>query len=655
MNKKKVFLKFAEYFYFSTAMLFLFTIPVHAYIDPSVVTYGIQAIAGIAIALGTFFGVYWRKIRRMLIKNSDAGKNSDEPDYLIFSDPQSDSPRILGTPVSVSAQEKPAAKKQHGLSAAVWLSAALSFMLCLYAPLEIYFTNISEFEYDIYAFYKYILLLFAAAAVIIALLYFIACKLNKKFFTLCLLIGFICFMAFYIQGNFLTGDLPPTDGREVDWSMYHKQEMQSLILWIAVAAASVLALIILKKDKFYTVVRLLSAGIAGILLITLVTLGFRNNGFRHKSQIFPGISNMNVMSDDQNFVIFVADALDSKAFRYLLETSDPEYAEYFEDFTYYPDTLAMYPYTKLAVPQIITGIPYECQAEFEQYYKNSTRDSVFLNRLDALGYINGIYDMQDVLFDDPFIQKSENVVEAPYGIRDPKVFLADELRMSFFLYMPYQLKKYEPYALFNLTNQKPAREHYDWHDDIIYDYLRNTEFTTAPEKRFRYIHIEGAHPPYQYDKNVNDVEDTPAASYEGNVQAAVTIIHTYLENLKKINAYDNSIIIFMADHGYADDNHSKNRYNPILMIKGLNESHEFNISDKPVSYESLESIYLNLLDGASGDSAVEDPRTHGTVVRRYFNHDFYNLGELFEFTVTDKTAAEPKIESEQSRVLTLAN
>ena len=52
---------------FSTAFLFLNTLPVKAaYIDPSVMTYAIQAISGVVIALGTFIGVYGKRIRRAL-------------------------------------------------------------------------------------------------------------------------------------------------------------------------------------------------------------------------------------------------------------------------------------------------------------------------------------------------------------------------------------------------------------------------------------------------------------------------------------------------------------------------------------------------------------------------------------------------------------
>lgn len=35
-----------------------------AYVDPSVMSYTVQAIAGVAIALGVVVGVVWRKVKR---------------------------------------------------------------------------------------------------------------------------------------------------------------------------------------------------------------------------------------------------------------------------------------------------------------------------------------------------------------------------------------------------------------------------------------------------------------------------------------------------------------------------------------------------------------------------------------------------------------
>lgn len=37
---------------------------VKMYLDPSVMTYAIQAIAGVVIALGAVVGVYWRKAKK---------------------------------------------------------------------------------------------------------------------------------------------------------------------------------------------------------------------------------------------------------------------------------------------------------------------------------------------------------------------------------------------------------------------------------------------------------------------------------------------------------------------------------------------------------------------------------------------------------------
>ena len=50
-----------RYAYFLTCFAVMFTLPAHAYLDPSVMTYAIQIVAGIAVAVGAVVGVYWRK------------------------------------------------------------------------------------------------------------------------------------------------------------------------------------------------------------------------------------------------------------------------------------------------------------------------------------------------------------------------------------------------------------------------------------------------------------------------------------------------------------------------------------------------------------------------------------------------------------------
>ena len=53
-----------------------------AYVDPSVMSYTVQAIAGVAIALGVVFGVVWRRVKRgankVLKRDENAGKEVED-------------------------------------------------------------------------------------------------------------------------------------------------------------------------------------------------------------------------------------------------------------------------------------------------------------------------------------------------------------------------------------------------------------------------------------------------------------------------------------------------------------------------------------------------------------------------------------------------
>ena len=53
-----------------------------AYVDPSVMSYTVQAIAGVAIALGVVFGVVWRRLKKgdnkVLRRDENAGKEVED-------------------------------------------------------------------------------------------------------------------------------------------------------------------------------------------------------------------------------------------------------------------------------------------------------------------------------------------------------------------------------------------------------------------------------------------------------------------------------------------------------------------------------------------------------------------------------------------------
>ncbi len=79
---KKGLKKISFLLYFATAVVIMFTLQASAYLEPSVVSYGLQALIGIVVAGGAFFVVWWRKLRKKVTKtlgiDENAGKQVEE-------------------------------------------------------------------------------------------------------------------------------------------------------------------------------------------------------------------------------------------------------------------------------------------------------------------------------------------------------------------------------------------------------------------------------------------------------------------------------------------------------------------------------------------------------------------------------------------------
>lgn len=61
---------------FAVCMMVALAVPVNAYIDPSVLTYVIQAVAGIVIAVGAAVGIYWRKAKKKVNEKLGIDENA---------------------------------------------------------------------------------------------------------------------------------------------------------------------------------------------------------------------------------------------------------------------------------------------------------------------------------------------------------------------------------------------------------------------------------------------------------------------------------------------------------------------------------------------------------------------------------------------------
>ena len=240
---------------------------------------------------------------------------------------------------------KKTAGRIHEIGSGIWLSIATCFMLFLYAPLELLFTNQDEFWFDVYILTPIMFAIFSAACIVSVAVFWALRKLGEKIYRIGLAVYFIAFLCLYIQGNLLTAGLPSLDGKPIDWSLYTAEKVQSAILWLLVTILVGFAFWKVKHELFEKVVKGISTGMALMLCVTLLTLAVTGQGFEKKPGLGVTTRNMFQMSKDTNFVILLLDAVNGQTM-YDIISSDTDYQDIFTDFTFYSNMMGVYPATK---------------------------------------------------------------------------------------------------------------------------------------------------------------------------------------------------------------------------------------------------------------------------------------------------------------------
>ena len=625
--------------YFCIFFLCLEIRPVQAYVDPSVMTYAVQAIAGIAITLGTFASLYSRRLMKLFGKKNPLGTHSIRSDDLYFNDPQTHTTvhalSFLSedTKARLIKQEETKAEKASHPSprTGLLLTAAISFMWMFYAPLQLYLNNINEFRFDFYSILPALCLMLAAGLVTGTVVYALCYRISKKLYVGMVLFGLIFLVATYIQGNFLAGSLPALDGTKFNWSQYSAERIQSLILWITVLLLVIVLYVKYHKHGFLRGVNIACRILLLTLAITLLINGMSKGGFRRKESAIVSTDHEFTFSSNQNLIILVLDALDSGTFRTLME-ENPQWRDTFADFTYFPNTVGCYTYTRHAIPYILTGKWMENQEPYASFQTKAMDESPLFSMLEEQGYRMGMYE-PELTYENEHIYRFENIHDGYYRLDSIGEFARQNFFTVWFQYMPYQLKPLLSHEdmISNIQHRAVgSTDAFTYENDVFLDAVRNTTFTTVDENCFRFIHLDGAHVPFRYDKDAN-VIPLDQGSYEQNVQAAITVTDAFLTKLRDTGVYDNSAIIVMADHGYTEVYDSLlGRSNPFLMIKGVKESHPLTISEQPASYEDLQNIYQMLCDKADSGSLIpysdNEPRT-----RRFLSYDYNTESIISEY------------------------
>lgn len=521
------------------------------------------------------------------------------------------------------------------------VSFVFCFMVCLYEPIGMYISNINDFTFDIYIIAKplmYIfILMFIGLCLFFSIVYFVNKKIsnNDTCYKIILLLFSTLFICLFIEGNYLTSNLPNLDGSNIEWNNYLFSNVISIVVWGTIFVIMIFFSSKYTIEKVIRKVPLICSAILFLLILAICLQFFNEPSAIEKKVLAVSTENLDIASTNNNFFILLVDSVDGVMFDEVI-TKNPEYEKVFEDFTFYKNTTSTYLYTRDSVPYILTGKWNKNEKSFSEYYSDSLDNSYLIKELEKNDYKINLYE-SELLWKSDKAKSVSNLKKINQQI-DKNIHIKEQMKYILFKYLPFPLKKYSKIESLNLNKGRIADgiELFKWSNIDAYSRFKNNKLELTDEKIFKFIHLEGAHVPFNQNKNVQSV-DTGNVNYYDELEATITVIKSFLKQLKDSNVYDNSSIIILSDHGYSLGKEVLGRQNPILFIKGIDEHHNLIKSNLPISYTDLDDVYSDLLKKKKSSDLFKNidlNRKRKIILYEYLNEDhmeeFIQLGNAWD-------------------------
>ena len=135
-------------------------------------------------------------------------------------------------------------KKRLVFSAVV--SAALTFTLCLFGPLDLFFNNYEEIWFHLQ---DIIGGLAVVAGIFFVLTTLVGTLLRGKLHDLYMALMFGGLVGTYVQGSFMNKNYGLLNGNSVDWSAYTGYGVVNTVVWVVCILVPLIAMLIWKEKK----------------------------------------------------------------------------------------------------------------------------------------------------------------------------------------------------------------------------------------------------------------------------------------------------------------------------------------------------------------------------------------------------------------------
>ncbi len=463
------------------------------------------------------------------------------------------------------------------------------FMILIFGPTEIFFANITEFEFLYGEFAGPIIILFAISILFLTAVLVI---IPEKVHRILLSIIFSFSLAGYLQVMFLNKNL---DLLGVNPDGYHVQALQGLInllIWLIVFSGMI-AFAIFKKNIWKKIVMYLSAFLICVQAIALFSLLATAPPEAYKRM--QGDDRLSgkeqyTVSANENVIVFVLDYFSSLYLKQMLEIY-PDGADCLHDFTYYNNADCTYYGTFPSLAHMLTGCEVdptvsinewcwniwdnELTVEFYQELKEKNfKANIYTTDSNVLTSGNGCKILRD---------KISNITNEAKEVRvDTGLLVKTLIKMSCYRISPDILKPqfYTNVSEYSLIVEKMGDGILQTNSDF-YAKLQEQGLKADDSSNYFIVqHLIGTHE-FNTDANGNYQEKT---SVEETARGCMTIMEAYLNQLRELGVYDDATIIITADHGGCD----KEDLQVIYYVKQPHETHDVSpMTNAPISHCDL--------------------------------------------------------------------
>lgn len=469
-----------------------------------------------------------------------------------------------------------------GFSTEILLSISFATTVCVFVPLDLYMSNVSEFWFPLHDIMGGIVVAFLALSLLVfAFLRILGDKWRTSVVTFLLALT----AGFFLQSNFLNVYYGVLDGRAIPWSEYQTVSIVNTLVWGVLLLLPFVFLNFLKQRLFKRVVFHVASLILVVQALFLV-YSIGSSPLPAKGNYYLSTEKMFELSSESNIIVFVLDTFDTELFQKLL-AKYPEMAEQLDGFTYFPDTVGSYPTTKGALPQILTGVWYENREPYAEYIEKAWRNNPFWSSLKDDNYDARIYTMPN------FVCRTskavDNLVTDQLQISSTADLLKNFYRLSAFRFVPHLSKKHflsdlEDFYRYAKSDKKHSA--YRFGDDVLFfNQLESNGIDVQNERNvLRFFHLFGAHPPYTMDQSVMR-RKLGEIGEEDQAVGSLNIVFDFMKKVREKRLYNKSVFLIIADHGY-----NMPYRNPLLLVKHPNSLGKLCRSSIPMSFMDLHSL-----------------------------------------------------------------